>query len=785
MKIIQVKTGIIEIPPKNWGAVEKVIWEYLKVLDFMGWETELKWTDEVENDDNQIVHVHMANLANYLHNKKIPYVFSLHDHHVEYWGKDSNCYKENYNAIKNSKLTFVHAKHLIKYFDDLPQIVYLPHGVNTKDYKFFDRSERVRQRPHKLVMMGNNGVGGDNLSDRKGFLIGIEAAKYLNLEIGIICPSKGNKEFFKHWNVNYDNLTIHYDLDYESSIEKLSEYDIFLHPSNLEAGHPNLTLVESISMGIPIVGTLDNFDLKGMIRVNRNLDDLINGIKIAINKYDTLVQLCYNYRDDISWEIVVSKMVQEYKEFFKISEKTQLINNYNNIKIKNLDKKDGIRGYVSNFKNGVAFLKISVFSENDTAYFKDCLTNEIIYYAKSSYEPSFWAKVPFHSDRFIDWEIKVKCGNNLIYKDKLDLKNKRILLINDDLHFNDIYVYLLKFQKQNECFITVKKDGDYLNGLCFDNQADSNEFYYTLTDKQLIDYFNNKIKISDKHLFILNSYALGDTIVFMTYAQKWAEINDKYVDISINYTEIFDPKDYPNFNILNKKNDLNLNEYSDISNFNYLFNMNLMEGFSYQMGLKYEEIRPKLKDIKKDEPPIKFKYVCMSTQSTNQCKYWNYPDGWNILCKKLIDNGFIPICLDLHEIFGIDGNWNYSPNNAVKKTGMSLDDILYYLKYCEFFIGLSSGLSWIAWALGKKVVMISGVTKPENEFKQNNIRIHNSNVCNGCFNKTLSYEFDPGDWMWCPVHKNTKRQFECTSNITPDDIMLEIKNKILYDNSIL
>jgi ADP-heptose:LPS heptosyltransferase len=40
------------------------------------------------------------------------------------------------------------------------------------------------------------------------------------------------------------------------------------------------------------------------------------------------------------------------------------------------------------------------------------------------------------------------------------------------------------------------------------------------------------------------------------------------------------------------------------------------------------------------------------------------------------------------------------------------------LQHCEFFIGVSSGLSWLAWACGKKVVMISGITKKENEFKE-------------------------------------------------------------------
>jgi hypothetical protein len=75
--------------------------------------------------------------------------------------------------------------------------------------------------------------------------------------------------------------------------------------------------------------------------------------------------------------------------------------------------------------------------------------------------------------------------------------------------------------------------------------------------------------------------------------------------------------------------------------------------------------------------------------------------------------------------------------------------------------------------------MISGFSNPICEFKFNNINVHNYNVCNGCFNK---YDFDRGDWNWCPEHKNTDRQFECSINITPEMIINRISNAKLIDN---
>ncbi|MDY8549017.1 hypothetical protein UXH90_23980, partial [Escherichia coli] len=41
----------------------------------------------------------------------------------------------------------------------------------------------------------------------------------------------------------------------------------------------------------------------------------------------------------------------------------------------------------------------------------------------------------------------------------------------------------------------------------------------------------------------------------------------------------------------------------------------------------------------------------------------------------------------------------------------------------------------------------------------------NSHGCNGCWDDT-SLNFDHKDFLWCPRHKNTDRQFECTRLIT-------------------
>jgi autotransporter strand-loop-strand O-heptosyltransferase len=93
----------------------------------------------------------------------------------------------------------------------------------------------------------------------------------------------------------------------------------------------------------------------------------------------------------------------------------------------------------------------------------------------------------------------------------------------------------------------------------------------------------------------------------------------------------------------------------------------------------------------------------------------------------------------------------------------------------QFFIGLGSGVSWVANALGKKVIMIAGFSEIGHEFEC--IRPYNKNVCHGCWNDP-NLKFDKGDYNWCPFHKGTDRMFECQKSITAEMVIEEI-NKII------
>ena len=54
MKIIQVNPGCgIPIPPPSWGAIEKIVWEFLCNTKKLGHETELKWCNDIKKEDDE------------------------------------------------------------------------------------------------------------------------------------------------------------------------------------------------------------------------------------------------------------------------------------------------------------------------------------------------------------------------------------------------------------------------------------------------------------------------------------------------------------------------------------------------------------------------------------------------------------------------------------------------------------------------------------------------------------------------------------------------------------
>jgi len=319
MRIVHVATGLITIPPNGWGAVERLIWEYKQGLEKLGDVVDIRYMNELERWPDTIVHAHLANQALYCRDKGIPYVYSLHDHHTEWYGKDSWVYKQNLEAMKHSIISFTHAEYLINYFSETDKLFYLRHGANTE---FF--TPDYRMGPHKLLMIANNGLAGDSGFDRKGFRYGIEAARELDLPITIAGHPNNEKFFDIHIELtNYKKLTLKLTNPTDEEMRELyQDHSIFLHPSMLEAGHPNLTLCEAASVCIPIVGTYrGSKHFPGMwVLPNISTESVMLGITETIKTYEHRRQEMIAARDYHSWDNVAKTLHKYYENVSKITE---------------------------------------------------------------------------------------------------------------------------------------------------------------------------------------------------------------------------------------------------------------------------------------------------------------------------------------------------------------------------------------------------------------------------------------------------------------------------------
>jgi autotransporter strand-loop-strand O-heptosyltransferase len=699
MRITQVTPGVISIPPNGWGAVEKIIWNYNKEFNNLGEECSIKYLNDASTDNSDIIHIHIANLALEAAERGLPYIFSLHDHHVVYNGKDSFNYRQNLEAIKKSVISFCHAEYLVDYFEDTDKLFYLSHGVEVDYFK----TDNLYRNEHKLLCIANNGIGGDASFDRKGFRYAIEAAKKLNLSITIAGP-ENNHNFFEHHKdlLEYDKLTLLLtNLSEDNVLELYKTHSIFLHPSILEAGHPNLTLLEAVSCGLPVVGTYEGSQkIDGMIISDRNSDSVASSIKDIISNYEYYVDLTQKNRTKFDWTTICKRMIKMFdvtklieKEYNSDDTKNLLKYNFDNTTQTTFNVEPNLT-YNYHFVNNPFFEILGNSSKEFNVEFYD---NGTLHH-KSDLSTNMWTKVS--REYYTDWEIKVKCENETIFQYKLTLENKRVFISFESSSLGDTIAwipYVLEFKRKHNCNVIV---------CTFWNKL----FKETYPELEFIE----------PGLTVHNLFAM--------YTIGWFEEDTKH------------PK---------KPNTIPLQQtITDI------------------LGLNYNEITPTINFTPKTRPF--WKYVTIANESTAGLKLWNNPTGWQEVVDYLVSKGY--------KVINVSKNGG-DLNNVTKLKDTSIENTMNCIHYSEFFIGLSSGLSWLSWSLGKHVVMISNFTEYNHEFTSNCTRIVNNSVCNGCWNKP-QFKFDKGDWNWCPEHKNTERQFECHKSITSEMVINQIQHLI-------
>lgn len=301
-----------------------------------------------------------------------------------------------------------------------------------------------------------------------------------------------------------------------------------------------------------------------------------------------------------------------------------------------------------------------------------------------------------------------------------------------------------------------------------------------LLNTETPDIKSYAIELEGKEVFIsYESSALGDTIAWMPVVEEFRKTYKCKVIVSSFHNDLF--KDvYPNILFVERGIPLQGMQFNfklgwfgsgHASNRNPYDcqTRNLQQIAMDILGLDYEkigELRPKLKDSVSPRK-IKPKYVVITTCSTAAFKYWNYPQGFQIIVDYLIRKGY--------QVVNVGKQPNVL-NNVINGCGeLPMDDLINVIQHAEFSLMLPSGLSWLSWSLGKKTIMITGISKHFCEFQQDIYRVQNlaEGICNGCFSDPSTI-FDKGQWLFCKNHFGTPRHFECTKTITPEMVKKSI-----------
>ena len=305
---------------------------------------------------------------------------------------------------------------------------------------------------------------------------------------------------------------------------------------------------------------------------------------------------------------------------------------------------------------------------------------------------------------------------------------------------------------------------------------------------KIVIYQNDKIwyeyvyNAKGKRVYIaMDSKALGDSLAWVAYVEEFRKKHQCEVITSTFMNDMF-IEQYPNITFTSPGMAVeNLYAmycvglfYNDDNSVNLFKNpidpktQTMQKMCSDILGLDFIEVRTKIKkrNIKID-PTLK--QVCIGVFGTAQSKFWNNPTGWQDVVDWLNNKGYT---VKLVSKEGDDYMGNKLPNGVIKHPNGPLELVMDEMLKSKAFIGIGSGLSWLSWSLNVPTVLISGFSYDWAEMKDCVRIAAPKGKCEGCFNRL---RLDAGDWNWCPDHKGTDRQFECTKSITSEMVIKELE----------
>jgi autotransporter strand-loop-strand O-heptosyltransferase len=228
--------------------------------------------------------------------------------------------------------------------------------------------------------------------------------------------------------------------------------------------------------------------------------------------------------------------------------------------------------------------------------------------------------------------------------------------------------------------------------------------------------FQEDLDLKGKNVFIKSdASALGDNLAWMPYVEEFRKKHDCNVICSTFFNELF-IDNYPNIlfvepntrvsNVfaqyyIGTSNDINLT-YSPSR---YLENP-LQKIACDMLGLPYIQIKPNI-GVHPDYP--KEKKVTLSEYASLRVKEWYAPGGWQQIVDLFNRYGY--------EVCVVSKEYSYLSDVKNKSGDIPLSNRVQDMAEAKYHVGMSTGLSWLAWACHCHVFLISDFTPPDHEFE--------------------------------------------------------------------
>lgn len=287
-------------------------------------------------------------------------------------------------------------------------------------------------------------------------------------------------------------------------------------------------------------------------------------------------------------------------------------------------------------------------------------------------------------------------------------------------------------------------------------------------------YFKYEFNLQNKNVLIHSkSICLGDNIAFIESASSFQKKHNCKVDYLIKHpiSNVL-ANNYPNINFINKKTNKkyfatyqifcgsNVSQYQTIV-YDRIISLDKIP--AYILNVEYKKIQ-KLKCTES----IDFggKYITYSEKASSKMKEWNNPKQLKKVIEYIQSLGFKVVNIDIKPYIK-----NIPDVIYLNDKNYSLQDKVNIISGSTFFLGLPSGLSWLAWACYVPTIVFGGFCLPICEY-ENPYRIISTDFCFGCWNYR--------DQIYCSFDNDKNKFAICNKSITAKQIISTI-DKLLND----